>query len=167
MSEKRDKIRSLAFTEAELKEIKKYAKYFNMTQSEFIRQAIFDKIRRIENPNDFSAVNNPEVMKQLLANQELIIQEQKLVKEKLKTVNGIKEGYKSLKSLMSEGIVKENLYLKADKLADLMKAHNNKGFTPKELHDLTGFDMKTIDLTLAGNSNRFGINENGRWILND
>lgn len=166
MNEKRDKVKHIAFTESETKNIKKYSDYYNMTDSEFIRQAINDKILRIEKPESFttSSVSNQDFSNQMIKYQESILEELKLMKKKFNTINGIKKDYKSLSSLISEGTLKENLKLKTDKIKDVMKTHD-KAFTPKELKDITGLDLKSIDITLTSNPNIFKINMNGRWVL--
>ena len=167
MSEKRDKIRHIAFTESETNKIKDYAKQYGMTSSEFIRQAINDKIRNIEHPElTTSSVSNPDLSNQVIKNQELILEEMKLMKQKFTTINGIKNGYKSLKELISDKTLKENLKLKAEKIQSVMK-ESNKTFTPKELKDITGFDLKSIDLSLTNNPKLFKLNMNGRWVLHD
>ena len=167
MSEKRDKIKHIAFTESETKKIKKHSNYYNMTDSEFIRQAINDKILRIEKPESFNGLGNKDVEK-ILKNQELLLKEQKLMKTKLVMVNGLKNSYKSLSNLISDGTVKENFKLKMDKIKDVMKAYN-KPFTPKELASLTNFDFKTIELGLTRleSKKEAKLNNNGRWVLNE
>ena len=165
MSEKRDKVKHIAFTESEADKIKDYAKHYGMTSSEFIRQAINDKIRNIENPElTTSSVSNPDLSNQVIKNQELILEEMKLMKQKFTTINGIKNGYKSLKELISDGTYKENLKLKAEKIKDVMKQYD-KAFTPKEIKNLTGFDLKSIDIALTSNQDIFKLNMNGRWVL--
>jgi len=47
----------IAFTDSEKDEIKKHAKDINMTISEFCRQAIFEKIQKIKNPELFYEPN--------------------------------------------------------------------------------------------------------------
>ena len=167
MVEKRDKVKHIAFTESEADKIKDYAKHYGMTSSEFIRQAINDKIRNIEHPELItSSVKNSNLSNQVIKNQELILEEMKLMKQKFTTINGIKKGYKSLKELMSEGTYKENLKLKADKIQSIMK-EKPKGYLPKEIGAITNFDLKSIDLTLTSNSTLFKLNMNGRWVLNE
>jgi len=165
MSEKRDKIKHIAFTESEADKIKDYSKQYGMTSSEFIRQAINDKIRNIENPElTTSSVSNHNFSNQVIKSQELILEELKLLKQKFTTINGIKKGYKSLKELISDGTYKENLKLKTDKIQSIMK-ENPKGYTPKQLEVITNFDLKSIDLALTSNQDIFKFNMNGRWEL--
>jgi len=166
MSEKRDKIRHIAFTESESSKISEYAKDYGMTSSEFIRQAINDKIRSIEYPEVAKNGNNPEISNQLIKSQELILEEMKLMNAKMTTINGIRNGYKFLTEIISDTTYKENLTLKADKIKEVMKA-NDKAFTPKELNTITGFDLKSIDLALTSNQDLFKLNMNGRWELNE
>jgi len=165
MTEKRDKIKHIAFTEIEVQKIKDYAKDYGMTSSEFIRQAINDKIRLIENPEVFNTVSNPDFSNQMIKSQELILEEMKLMKKKFTTINGIKNGYKSLKKLISDGTYKENVKLKTEKIQTIMKGYD-KAFTPKEIKDITGFDLKSIDIVLTSNQDLFKLNMNGRWELN-
>ena len=167
MAENRDKIKHIAFTESEVKKIKEYSNHYNMTDSEFIRQAINDKILRIKNPeNTTSSVSNPDFSNKMIKFQESILEEMKLIKRKFNTINGIKKDYKSLSSLISEGTLKENLKLKTNKIKEVMEARN-KTFTPKELKEITEFDLKSIDIALTSNPNIFKLNINGRWLLNE
>ena len=165
MSEKRTTIKHVAFTPSEVSKIKQYSDHYNMTDSEFIRQAINDKILRIENPESFNKANNEELTRQLLKNQELLLREQKLMKDKLSAVKNIRNGVKSISSLLSEGTLKENLALKKEKILNTMKAYN-KAFTPKELKSLTNIDVKTILLILS-QLEGVKMNNNGRWIINE
>ena len=167
MSEKRDKIRHIAFTESETSKISEYAKHYNMTSSEFIRQAINDKIRNIENPETSKLDNKPDLFKEFITEQKELNERfdklENLITTRLTTINGIKNGYKSLTELISDGTYKENLTLKADKIYSLME--NKKGYTPKELNKITGFDLKSIDLALTNNQETlFQLNNNGRWV---
>jgi len=168
MNEKRSIIKHVAFTPSEVDNIKKYSEHYNMTDSEFIRQAINDKIMRIENPESFTKANNEELTRQLLKNQELMIREQKLMKDKLSAVNNIRNGVKSISSLLSDGTLKENLDLKKEKLLNTMKAYN-KSHTPKELESLTNIDVKTVLLILTQleSKNQVKMDNNGRWIINE
>ena len=168
MNEKRSIIKHVAFTPSEVDKIKQYSDHYNMTDSEFIRQAINDKILRIENPESFNKANNEELTRQLLKNQELMIREQKLMKDKLSAVNNIRNGVKSISSLLSDGTLKENLDLKKEKLLNTMKAYN-KSHTPKELESLTNIDVKTVLLILTQleGKNQVKMDNNGRWIINE
>jgi len=168
MNEKRSIIKHVAFTPSEVDKIKQYSDHYNMTDSEFIRQAINDKIMRIENPESFNKANNEELTRQLLKNQELMLREQKLMKDKLSAVNNIRNGVKSISSLLSDGTLKENLDLKKEKLLNTMKAYN-KSHTPKELESLTNIDVKTVLLILTQleSKNQVKMDNNGRWIINE
>jgi len=50
MTEKRNNIRHIAFTDSEVKKMKKHAKYFSTTTSALIREAIMRYFITIENP---------------------------------------------------------------------------------------------------------------------
>ena len=89
-----------------------------------------------------------------------------MFEQKLTTINGIKNGYKSLKEIISDKTYKENLTLKTDKIQSVMKEHP-KSYTPKEIESITGFDLKSIDIALVSNQDLFKLNMNGRWVLNE
>lgn len=76
-NEIRDKLVHMAFSEREKKMFKKYTKEGFMTLSEFIRQAMYDKIMRIDNPGKFGLINS---------NDNIIIELIKEIKENLKHI---------------------------------------------------------------------------------
>lgn len=171
----RNKTIHIAFSEREINEIDKHCMHGTLkitTRTEFIRQAIFDKIRNIENP-EVNTINNPKNYVQVIdflkdITKKLEHQEKvnRIIEQKLTTINGIKNGYKSLKELISDKTIKENLKLKTEKIQSVMK-ESNKAFTPKEIKDITGFDLKSIDLSFTSNPKLFKININGRWVLRE
>ena len=115
MSEKDEVSRTeripLLVTKDEKDEIKKMAKNANMKISEFIRNAITDKIRRIKNPelpNLNSQTFNPETITQLIANQkrtielqEAMMEREKIFDEMNKTLKLIQK-YSNVKGLQKE-----------------------------------------------------------------
>lgn len=173
MSEIRNKTVHIAFSEMELSKIDKYCMYGELkltTRTEFIRQAIFDKIRNKEHPqNTTSSVSNVKAIEKLdylIELQETDLEISKLIKQKFTTINGIKNGYKSLKELISDKTFKENFKLKADKIQSVMK-EANKPLNPKMIESKTDFDLKSIHLILTQMEKNKEIerNMNGRWVL--
>ena len=119
MSEKRNKIVHIAFTEEEKEKIKDLVKSNNMTSSEFIRQSIQDKIRRIENVAIF---NNSSMDKALLEKiYKIQLETKKLLESNVshgKVVNG------NMKEL-AKRVNHQQVQLHRERVIDILKNHGS------------------------------------------
>lgn len=104
----RTKMIHIAINEAKKDKITELATKDNTTMSEFIRQAIDDKIRGIENPEmNTSGVNlDSNYLQKILEKQKLLEQKNELILERLDTYNQIINTLNILKPKVN------NLYLK-------------------------------------------------------
>ncbi|MFX1267620.1 MAG: hypothetical protein ACFFAK_06645, partial [Promethearchaeota archaeon] len=87
---KRDKLVHLAFSESEKQQVIDSAEELNMTISEFCRQAIFEKIRRKEHPEQFNqGINqlNENLIENLILKMNDMNKKQDLILEKTNIVN--------------------------------------------------------------------------------
>lgn len=90
---RRTKNTHIAFTPQEKDDLAKYAKEMNCTKSEFIRQAIFDKIMRIENPKLFEN-------KTINHSNEYLKKELQIIKNKFETLNLIEEKLEKIEKII-------------------------------------------------------------------
>lgn len=159
----RDKMVHIAFTKSEKEEIKKYAE--NMTSSEFIRQAIRDKIMRIENPELFqerisSDLDNKQLTKLLEMTNESS-EKINLILEKFDTIVQIENTLKVLGSMVERPVIEQ----KQKVIIELLKTHDS--LKPKKLMELSGFSKEEI-YDIISNSNIFSIDiKTGGVKLND
>lgn len=126
------------------------------TLSDFIREAIRDKIRRMENPELSRSTVQSEVLSKLNKQEKLI----NLLLEKIKTIKEIDTTSTSLKALTLNGLSKELIDLKKDKIHSVLKT---KELSVKEIKLKTGFDRIVTEL-LNRNPKEFKLNlDNGKW----
>lgn len=166
----RDKIVHIAFTEDEKTEIKKFADVANTTSSEWIRQAIRDKIRRIEKPELNNQSSSTHISHELLLKisedtQKLLeLQNEKENREEihknlLETSEAIQIEYKRLKD---KGLM-SNLSKERGIIKKLLKGHNS--LTPKQIIDMTNIKSEKV-IFIITNSEQFKLNiTSGRYSL--
>ena len=160
MSEKRDKIVHIAFTENELKEIDKYRKEFNTTRSNFIRNAITEKIRRIKNPNIYNGIGsiNKEVLEKLLKNQEKQENYSKIISKKLEILGQIQTNLSLLREERKNLVKEEQIIIK------LLKDHEK--LKPLKIIELSKLPSNIV-YDVISNDKIFSITMNGELKLND
>ena len=162
MNEKRDKFVHIAFTENELKEIDKYRKEFNTTRSNFIRNAIIEKIRRIKNPNIYNEIGlgsiNQKLLEKLLRNQERQEKYSKIISKKVEVLDKI---LTNLALLREE---RKNLVKEEQIIINLLKDH--KKLKPLKLIELSKLPSNIV-YDVISNDKLFSITMNGELKLND
>lgn len=160
MSEKRDKMVHIAFTENELKEIDKYRKEFNTTRSNFIRNAITEKIRSIKNPNIYNGIGsiNKEILEKLLRNQEKQENYSKIISKKVEILDKILVNLALLKEERKNLIKEEQIIIK------LLKDHEK--LKPLKLIELSELPSNIV-YDVISNDKLFSITMNGEIKLND
>ncbi len=107
----------MAFSENEVSQIDKYCKQDKIkltSRTEFIRQAIFDKIRRIENPESYNHISKKfdvdqisEFLKEIKSSNE----QQKEILKRLIVVDKIQSNFKVLKEMAKQPELEESLLL--------------------------------------------------------
>lgn len=158
--DKRTKLIHLAFSPNELKEIDVNVKKANTSRTEFIRQAIQDKIMKIENPALFNSALNidnsnfDEFLKEIKTSNK----QQKIILEKLSIVKQIQDNFTLLKTIAKEPEILQNEKV----IIDLIR---EKGpLKPLEIMDLANLcSLEVYDV--ISNENVFSINLNGKVEL--
>lgn len=156
----RDKLVHLAFSENEIIEIDKFVDEGNYpTRTEFIRQAIFDKINRIENPDLFmtKTTNNgkiSEFLEEVRANNE----QQKKILKKLGILNEIQQTLGILKNLTKRPEIEKNKKI----IIELLKKH--KHLKPLKIMELSKLASHEVYDVISDES-LFMININGEVEL--
>ncbi len=162
--EKRDKVVHIAFSESELKNIDNYRKKSNSTRSNFIRNSIYGKIRRIDNPNIFNNIGlgpiNKELLEKLINNQEKQEKLNKIIEEKLKVIDQIYENLSILEKEKENGELATNEQI----VIELLKEH--KHLKPMKLMKLSRLPSYRI-YDVISNSKLFKINVSGEVELID
>lgn len=156
----RDKMVHLAFSENEIISVDKYVEECNYpTRTEFIRQAIFDKINRIENPELFmtKTTNNgriSEFLEEVKANNE----QQKEILKKLGILDEIQENLGILQTLTNRPEIEKNKKI----VIELLKKH--KHLKPLKIMELSKLASHEVYDVISDNS-LFIININGEVEL--
>jgi len=160
----RSKTIHIAFSENEVSQIDKYCKHDKIkltSRTEFIRQAIFDKIRRIENPevnNHISKKFDVEQISEFLKEIKSSNDQQKEILKRLIIVDQIQSNFKVLKDMAKQPEMEKNEKL----VIDLLTEH--KKLKPLKIMKLSGLSShKTYDV--ISNENVFSINMNGEVVL--
>jgi len=159
-NEIKDKIIHIAFSKEEKEQIKKYSKESNTTLSEFIRQAVYDKILRIENPSKFGNVSSFEdQFKEIKELQLKQIKLEELNLERIKNLNGIKESLIELKPLVNEKELKNN----SQAIFSLLKFH--KSLSLDKIEQLLNLDKTIIVQSVSLLSDKIDLTNTGEVIL--
>ena len=160
----RSKTIHIAFSENEVSQIDKYCKHDNIkltSRTEFIRQAIFDKIRRIENPevnNHMSKKFDVDQISEFLKEIKSSNDQQKAILKRLIIVDQIQSNFKVLKDMAKQPEMEKNEKL----VIDLLTEH--KKLKPLKIMKLAGLSSHKI-YDVISNENVFSINMNGEVIL--
>jgi len=160
----RNKTIHIAFSENEISQIDKLCKHDEIkltSRTEFIRQAIFDKIRKIENPEDnnriskkFDADQISEFLKEIKTSNE----QQKEILNRLIIVDQIQTNFKVLKNMAKQPEIEKNEKL----VIELLTEH--KKLKPLKIMKLSGLSSHKI-YDVISNDNVFSININGEVVL--
>ncbi|HDZ16647.1 hypothetical protein LCGC14_0666470 [marine sediment metagenome] len=130
----------VSISENEKKQVKKYAKADNTTISEFIRQAIFDKIGRIENP-EIEKLNSKDdtlILKEISKLDKKFSGMEKILRERLSNGKVIKSTLEEIKSRVNH----EKMEYEKQQIIEALKKHGS--MRPKELNELTGIEVHAI-----------------------
>lgn len=133
-----------------------------MTTSEFIRQSIRDKIRRIKKPERYQQSNtsqfSPEMLKKIAEDTQKILELQRkeenrkeIYENLLETSEAIQEEYKRLKE---KGLMSD-LSKEQETIKKLLTGH--KSLTPKQISAMTKIGSKKV-IFIITNSQEFKLN---------
>ena len=160
----RKKTIHIAFSENEITQIDKYCKHDEIkltSRTEFIRQAIFEKIRRIENPEDNNPISKKfdgdqisEFLKEIKSSNK----QQKEILKRLLIVDQIQNNFKMLKNIVKEPEIEKN-----EKLIIVLLTEHKK-LKPLKIMKLSGLSSHKI-YDVISNENVFSINMNGEVVL--
>jgi hypothetical protein len=164
--ENRTEFIKFAVTKSEKENYIKYAKKVfnpsNFNLSEFVRLAIREKIRRIENPNVFQKKGNlnPEMIDRLRKNTDLLkdLKEKQLKDQKI--YNELKETLQLIANFNNPPSKEER-----DQVINLFKAFGELNY--KELIEKTGFNKeKTLSIvSILRDEGLLRLKPTGRFIL--
>jgi len=153
----RRKIVHIAFTESEKKELKDFAKDSNMTISEFVRQAIFDKIAKIENHELFTPsgmLSQNDQFNEILDEIKTSNKQQKTMLEQLKILHSIEKRLEILRKIADTPNRKKNEQI----IVKLLTEHGK--LKPIKILELSNLKKEEMWETIT-NGNLFQITMNG------
>ena len=132
----------VSLSKEEKDKIQKLAKEKHTTASNFCREAIFEYIRRIENPDMFNQQSNvqfnPIILEQLTQNTQKILELQKLTLERTGMFNEMNKTLDLIQQYSIKTDLKNEKYI----VINLFKSH--KSLTPKEIIDKTDLNQKIV-----------------------
>lgn len=131
----------VSLSKEEKKEIKEFAKERHTSASNIMREAIFDYIRRIKNPEMFNQTTNlqfnPIVLEQMTKNIKKILELQQLTLEKMNVISEMKKAI----GLIKKFSIKSDMNTR-DTIFNLFQAHNT--LNPKEIIEKTNLDKEIV-----------------------
>ena len=149
------------------KEIEEYTKKSGFTtKSDFIRDAIKEKIERIKNPTKVNTSGpqiNSAFFNEITKNSRKMIELQEITVDKLKNFNEIQE----ILQLIQKYSIRTDLQKETNKIENLLKARANLSI--EQIADKLDLDINLVkDIMAANNNKQFKLNiKTGRWILNE
>ena len=139
------------------------------TVSQFIRESVFEYIRRIEHPELFNQTSNgmnSYILEQLTQNIKKIHESQELTNKRLEIKEDIEKNSKALKNeyerLKRIGLI-DDFSKESDKIANLLKGR--RSLTPKQIGKMTNIDESDV-LVILNSFDKFKLNiTTGRYEL--
>ena len=157
MSEKRTRKFNIAFTDSEHDRIKQYAEKSELSISEFIREAIRNKIRTIEHPEYYNGIVK-EVKNGLHQQKTRANHQQVEIDYKLAT---LKEQFSQLKTISSQKVT--NLYQSdVERIRAVLREKSEA--TMAEIQKATKLDKEVLNKILTDNR-IFSTNLKGKYKL--
>lgn len=160
----RSKTIHIAFSENEVSQIDKYCKHDKIkltSRTEFIRQAIFDKIRRIENQELYNPISKQfdgDQISEFLKEIKTSNKQQKSILKRLIIVDQIQTNFKVLKEMAKQPEIEVNEKI----IIALLIEH--KKLKPLKIMKLSGLSSHKV-YDIISNDNVFSININGEVVL--
>lgn len=147
----RNKPIQVYFSKSEKDEIEDIAAEFNTSTSEFIRQSIFEKIRRHKHPEMFDKSYTPQDTSHLVEQMNLLMEKQDLMNQKL---NIIDQMQKILDSIYDRSLIGE-FAEQTEVVLNLLKG--SKSLTRQQIIDATNIN-EDIVFQIISNKKLFKIN---------
>jgi len=163
-SRKKYKYKFIQFTVSEglRKDIEVFTEKSTFTTiSDFVRNAVEEKIRKLKNPEQLQSKIlevNPAIMEQYLKNSQKYNSLEEKILERMKIFDEMKADL----DLIKKYSLKQGLTSETTKIMNLLKAH--KSLTIKQIIDKTNFD-KDLIFQIVSNDKKFKLNMNGRIQL--
>jgi len=153
--DKKYKYLHIAFVPEELEELDTFinAQVPKITRSEFIREAVRDKIRKINNPEIFLERHgnfSEALLKKMTEDLAKSNKRQELILERMKKFESIE---KTLELIQERANV--SLTAETQTILNLFQSH--KSLKPAQIIDKTGYDQNTVMIILA-NKELFKLN---------
>ncbi|MHA1291376.1 MAG: hypothetical protein ACTSQJ_01760 [Promethearchaeota archaeon] len=131
----------ISLNQDEKDKINDLAKKKHTSMSDFCRIAIFDYVRKLENPELFQTTSNfqfnPVLLEQLTQNTKKIMELQKFTLERTNVINEMN----NILTLIKKFLIKTDSTAK-NTIINLFKAHNT--LNPKEIIDKTNLDKEVV-----------------------
>jgi len=163
-SRKKYKYKFIQFTVSEglRKDIEVFTEKSTFTTiSDFVRNAVEEKIRKLKNPEQLQSKIlevNPAIVEQYLKNSQKYNSLEEKILERMKIFDEMKADL----DLIKKYSLKQGLTSETTKIMNLLKAH--KSLTIKQIIDKTNFD-KDLIFQIVSNDKKFKLNMNGRIQL--
>ncbi len=134
------------------------------TISDFIRNAVEEKIRRLKNPELFQSKSNsqinPAIFNQMLKQSEKSNILQEKVLERMRIFDEMRKDLYQIRRFS----IKEDLIQETKTIINLLKAH--KTLSQKQIIEKTNLDKETV-FQIVSTDDRIKLNMNGRFELNE
>lgn len=145
MNDKKDQkdIRSVfhvSISESEKEQVRKIAKESNMSISEFIRQSVFDKISRIENPelDKSNSQNDSLILEYLRKHDKRLLAMEKILRQRVSNGKVIKSSLEEIKARVNHA----KLDFEKEQVIQALKKYGK--LRPKEINEHTGIEVHSI-----------------------
>lgn len=132
------------------------------TISDFVRNAVEEKIRRLKNPEIIQSNNqiDPTIFKQILKQSKKVNSLNEKILERMRLFEEMKDDLKLIKKFSNtQDLADEN-----EIIINLLKAH--KSLSLKQIIEKTDFDKDTVT-QIVSSDERIKLNMNGRFELNE
>jgi len=171
-NEKQDSFIRFGVTKGQKEKIERYAKEYDKSLSDFIRDVIFEYFRSLEHPEQFNRGNtnqmNPAILEQLTLNTKKILELQEQTNQRIRIAEDIENTRLLIKQeyekLREKGLIND-FSKEAEIIVDLLKGR--KSLTPEQIEEMTDKDIDSEKATLILQlDNRFKLNvTTGRYEL--
>lgn len=166
MSNKNDESRrtfiQVSLNDKEKQKIKDLAEDRHTSMSDFCRVAIFDYVRKLENPELFQGnmALNQNIIEQIIHEQKKNHEIQELILEGIKTMNGMKE---TLELIKTHSIKPDNA--QKETVVSLFTVY--KALTPIDIIEKTNLNKEIVFSIIAElhNEGKIELTESGKWRI--
>ena len=150
----------VSISESEKLRVKEIADQSNMSISEFIRQAINDKINRIDNPEIDNAISRDDsmILDYLRKHDKKLTEMEKLLRQRMSNGKVIKNSLEEIKARVNH----KKLEILKRRIVSTLEEHGS--LRPKEIKEFTDIEVHDIYEVISDDST-FGFDNNMRVML--